>query len=321
MHAGPGRQRQVHLVLENDDNQVRFLERNMPGYIAQWNDDCHHALHVLATGETGGYYLDYAAQPAAQLGRCLAEGFAYQGECSTYRHGAPRGERSSHLPATAFVTFLQNHDQVGNRACGERLVQLAILPALTAVTAILLLAPSPPLLFMGQEWGSEQPFPFFCDFGPDLAPKVTAGRRQEFARFPEFSDPAAQARIPDPNAQTTFQSAILNWDALADDQSQHWLTLHRKLLTLRHTEIIPRLAGISGGAAHYRLLSERALAIEWRLGDGSHLHLIANLGEAPMQLTEQPTGRLLYATPDEAGTAGDRGVLPAWSVAWYLQET
>jgi malto-oligosyltrehalose trehalohydrolase len=321
VHAGPGRQRQVHLVLENDHNQAHFLERTTPGYTAQWNDDCHHALHVLTTGETGGYYLDYAAQPAAQLGRCLAEGFAYQGECSTYRHGAPRGERSSHLPATAFVTFLQNHDQVGNRACGERLVQLAILPALTAVTAILLLAPSPPLLFMGQEWGSEQPFPFFCDFGPDLAPKVTAGRRQEFARFPEFSDPAAQARIPDPNAQTTFQSAILNWDALADDQSQHWLTLHRKLLTLRHTEIIPRLAGISGGAAHYRLLSERALAIEWRLGDGSHLHLIANLGEAPMQLTEQPTGRLLYATPDEAGTAGDRGVLPAWSVAWYLQET
>ena len=191
----------------------------------------------------------------------------------------------------------------------------------TAVTAILLLAPSPPLLFMGQEWGSEQPFPFFCDFGPDLGPKVTAGRRREFARFPEFSDPAAQSRIPDPNAQTTFQSAILNWAALADDRSQYWLTLHRRLLTLRQAEIIPRLAGMSGEAAHYRLLSQRVLAVEWRLGDGSRLRLTANLGEAPAPLPEPPAGRLLYATSEEAGAAGDQGILPAWSVAWHIQET
>src|SRR6185437_7155982 len=137
------------------------------------------------------------------LGRTLAQGFAYQGEHSPFRD-TPRGEPSAHLPPLAFVNFLQNHDQIGNRAFGERLISLAPREALKAATAIQLLAPSPPLLFMGEEVGATTPFLFFCDFAGDLANAVREGRRREFARFPAFASPDARERIPDPLLRETF---------------------------------------------------------------------------------------------------------------------
>ena len=168
--------RHVHLILENDRNQSHYLRRTQHcqprEYTAQWNDDIHHVLHVLITGEHDGYYSDYADRPLDRLGRCLVEGFAYQGERSSYRHGQPRGESTAGLPPAAFVSFLQNHDQIGNRAFGERIVKLAESPAIRAAAAILLLAPSPPMLFMGEEFGAETPFLFFCDFENDLAEAV-----------------------------------------------------------------------------------------------------------------------------------------------------
>ncbi len=122
VHAGIGRERHVHLILENDANKARYLEQGL--YVAQWNDDIHHALHVLVTGERDGYYMDYADDPVRHLGRCLAEGFAYQGEVSAYREHAARGETSTDLPPQAFVSFLQSHDQAGNRAFGERITHI-----------------------------------------------------------------------------------------------------------------------------------------------------------------------------------------------------
>ena len=203
--------RHVHLVLENDANQARFLGEG--GYDAQWNDDVHHACHVLATGETDGYYVAYADAPARHLARALAEGFAYQGEESPFSR-EPRGEPSAHLPPGCFVDFLQNHDQVGNRAHGERLVSLSQESALRCLSAILLLAPSPPLLFMGEEWGCRQPFLFFCDFHDELAKAVREGRRKEFARFPEFRDPAARARHPHPPRRRYVLRVLQNVDSL-----------------------------------------------------------------------------------------------------------
>ena len=151
VREGPGTERRVHLVLENDDNAARFLPRGADGLpvaaTAQWNDDIHHVLHVLATGETDGYYADFAEDPARALLRCLTEGLVFQGDPSPYRGGEPRGEPSGHLPPAAFVSFAQNHDQVGNRAFGERLGELAPEEAVRAVETVLLLAPSPPLLF------------------------------------------------------------------------------------------------------------------------------------------------------------------------------
>ncbi|HBG50694.1 MAG TPA: malto-oligosyltrehalose trehalohydrolase, partial [Gammaproteobacteria bacterium] len=140
-----GEDRHIHLVLENDANQARFLTRAAAGqpvhYTAQWNDDFHHAAHVLATGDGAGYYRDFVDQPLHQLTRCLSEGFAYQGDPSPFRNGERRGEPSAHLPPLCFVNFLQNHDQIGNRALGERLTQLAPPHRVRALTEILLLAP------------------------------------------------------------------------------------------------------------------------------------------------------------------------------------
>lgn len=317
-----GGSRHVHLVLENDRNAVRYLDRDergvAPHYAAQWNDDIHHALHVLLTGETGGYYGDYADRPIRHLGRCLCEGFAYQGESSPYRGGRERGESSRHLPLTAFVGFLQNHDQIGNRAFGERITELAPEAALKAATAVLLLAPSPPLLFMGQEWGSRRPFAFFCDFEPDLAEKVTEGRRREFARFPQFADPKARARIPDPAAPATFENAVLNWETAVTQEGGRWLALHRDLLALRRKEIVPRLTGLRGGSAQFHIIGERALLARWRLGDGSLLQLLANLGPDPIDRIDWPQGRIVFAVPESLDAAPD--ALPAWSAVWLVQD-
>lgn len=314
---GPGASRQIHLVLENDHNAAQYLTRDAAGqprwFTAQWNDDIHHAFHVLGTGERGGYYEDYADQPARHLGRCLTEGFAYQGEPSRYRDGAARGEVARGLPATAFVAFLQNHDQIGNRALGERITGLAPEAAVRAVTAILLLAPSPPLLFMGQEWGASQPFLFFCDFGPELAAAVTAGRRQEFARFPEFSDENARARIPDPNDDQTFARSRL--DHPRTEAAGRWRWFHRELLRLRAAAIVPRLRHAPAGEAAFEILGERALRAGWRLDGGARLSLLANLDAQPLGQVAPPPGRLLHATP---ATGEFDGTLAGWSALWFL---
>jgi maltooligosyltrehalose trehalohydrolase len=329
VRTGPGRARGVHLVLENDHNAAHYLARCEDGssrwYVAQWNDDFHHAAHLLATGESDGYYVDYKDRPAAQLARCLAEGFAYQGELSQFRNGASRGEPSAGLPPTAFVNLLQNHDQVGNRALGERIGELASPEALRAVTAVLLLAPSPPLLFMGQELMAETPFLFFCDFGEDLALSVTEGRRREFAHFERFSDQRAQESIPDPNDPKTFLRSKLDWGAL--DQTHHagWHRFHRDLLALRRREVVPRLAGTQGGAS-FDLLSgcrgKRCIRVSWRLGDGARLTLTANLDDTEhsiAQSLQNVLGILVYQEPDSVGSALAEGRLPPWSVAWHLK--
>jgi maltooligosyltrehalose trehalohydrolase len=326
VNAGPGRERHVHLVLENDDNAARYLEHNPDGtprwYQAQWNDDAHHALHLLTTGERDGYYADYADRPARHLARCLAEGFAYQGEPSEFRDGERRGEPSAGLPPTAFVNLLQNHDQVGNRAFGERIGELACPEALRAATAVLLLAPAPPLLFMGQEWMAKSPFLYFCDFEGELAEAVSAGRRREFARFERFADPAARERIPDPNDAETFQRSKLDWQSLEEQVHRLWRQFHRSLLMLRRERIVPRLAGIRGGSAEYDTIEERGVSVRWQLGDGSRLHLLANLTGAPLDLgaAGHPAGECLHAEPAAALELLTQGRLPPWSAVWHLQQ-
>lgn len=320
-HFAPDRH--VHLVLENDDNAARRLARDADGrplyYTAQWNDDIHHALHVLLAGEREGYYADYADRPARHLGRCLASGFAYQGEPSKHRDGAQRGEPSAALPPSAFVGFLQNHDQVGNRAFGERIGLLAPLRAVRAAVHVLLLSPSPPLLFMGEEWGAEEPFYFFCDFEGELADAVRNGRRSEFSRFPAFADPASRERIPDPCDPETFQSSVLDWDALAREPHRSMLAYYRRLLALRRREIVPRLAHTSS-SGRFELLSSAALRVEWPLAGGGRLVLRANLSDEPVAVARsRAAGRSLAATPDDLASALAAGVLPAWSAGSWLE--
>ena len=314
LQEGPGRNRHVHLVLENESNDASYMRSGL--YRAQWNDDFHNALHVALTGETSGYYGGYSDAPMRHLARCLGEGFAYQGEPSQYRDGEKRGELSADLSPTSFVSFLQNHDQVGNRAFGERISALASPEAVRAAAAIYLLSPQIPMLFMGEEWAAKEPFLFFCDFEDDLAPLVTEGRREEFASFPEFADPETRERIPDPGDGGTFEKSVLDWNGAGEHRN--WLEFYKELLRLRCEEIIPRLKSMPGGETAYRLVGERGLRAQWSLGDGSLLTLMANLGDEPLAGFEQATGRLIYATE---GATEDERELPAWSVAWYLKES
>lgn len=304
---GPGRERRVHLVLENDRNESHYLERaagHAPDCAtAQWNDDLHHALHVLVAREVDGYYADYADAPVERLARALAEGFVYQGEASAFRGGAPRGEPSRHLPPAAFISFLQTHDQVGNRAYGERLDRLSDPAMLDAALACLLLAPQTPMLFMGEEFAASTPFLFFCDFGPDLAEAVSRGRREEFAQFAAFSDPVARARIPDPGDPASFERSKLAW--FERDAPPHGtrLALVRKLLALRRRHLVPHLAGMTRGATY--VVVNGAPHVEWTLGDGARWHLAVNLSRHDASLSEAPRGETVYS----AGTFPEYGAL------------
>ena len=312
----------IHLVLENDHNAAHYLRpehrrqddrARTALYNAQWNDDIHHALHALLTGEKDAYYSDYADNPAEHLGRCLAEGFSYQGQPSQYRKGEVRGEPSRDLPPTSFVSFLQNHDQVGNRAFGDRIGRLTAPAAIKAAMAILLLAPSPPLLFMGEEFAAATPFLFFCDFGPDLAAKVSAGRRAE---FPQFMI-AGESEIPDPNRKETFLRSKLDWASAAASPHRNWRDFYRTLLALRRSEIVPRIKDVRSDRTQYEVLGPGAVSVRWQFAGGRNLDLRANLGTTMLCL-EKPQGRVLYSTAldDERILAGE---VPPYSASWFTK--
>ncbi|MFJ3484946.1 malto-oligosyltrehalose trehalohydrolase [Pseudomonas sp. NPDC090202] len=299
--------RHVWLMLENEFNEARRMQQ---GFDAQWNDDGHNTLHVLLTGETDAYYTDFAEQPTHKLARLLSEGFVYQGEAT--RHGHARGEPSAHLPPSAFVLFLQNHDQIGNRALGERLVQLCPPQALRAATALLLLSPMIPLLFMGDEWGASEPFLFFTDFHDELADAVREGRRGEFADFAAFADPEQRERIPDPNALSTFDASRPAFDALlleTDKGQDHrsWLALYRELLRLRHAHITPRLPGAKALGAE--VLADKAVTARWQLGDGSTLRIDLNLSAHHVRVDEYHVQQVVHESTAKSAELSRHGNL------------
>ena len=175
------------------------------------------------------------------------------------------------------------------------------------LSAIQLLAPSPPLLFMGEEWGCRQPFLFFCDFSGQLGEAVRKGRRDEFARFAAFSDPSSRQRIPDPLAESTFKRSTLRWKDCENTSGSAWMAHYSALLELRAREIAPRLAGVRPG--RYRMLGARAFEVVWPLGD-SELTLIANCDSEPIVIDRVPQGRTLWASTDEPGAP--------WAATWWL---
>ena len=270
--------RHIHLVLENDDNAVRFLapleDPPQGRYRAQWNDDYHHAWHAWLTGESFGYYGDYR-DSTRHIARAMAEGFAYQGEPSPHRGGTKRGETSKELSPLAFVDFLQNHDQIGNRALGERLTSLAAPAMVEAALTILLLSPAPPLLFMGEEWGSRRPFPFFCDFEGDLANAVREGRKREFTEA--YADDSVE--VPDPLVEKTIQSAKLDWDAAQNGPGAERLALITALLRARRAHVLPLLRDLTPGAAT-ATFDGTLLQAEWRTPKTA-LRLAATFSPAP----------------------------------------
>lgn len=296
--------RHIHLVLENDDNRASlldpFADPPVGKYRAQWNDDYHHAWHVLLTSEKFGYYQDYQP-PLPYLVRALESGFAYQGEPSTHRDNALRGEPSGNLSPAAFVNFIQNHDQIGNRALGDRLA--AHPAAIEAALAITLLAPMPPMMFMGEEWGATTPFPFFCDFQGDLAQAVRDGRRREFKKaYEAFGD-----EIPDPLAQASFISAKLNWQDLQKPDGQRRHDLMRRLLAVRRQHIVPHLRAASFEEASFE--PDGVLFASWTLGDRL-LTLTANLSSEPSAKETPRGGHMIWGEP---------GVFAPWGVCWTME--
>ncbi|CAN5200584.1 malto-oligosyltrehalose trehalohydrolase [soil metagenome] len=282
-----GADRIVYLVLENEDNSATHLESV---FDAQWNDDAHNVLHVLLTGEQFGYYEDYAHEAATRLARVLGEGFAYQGEPAGHRDNRPRGEPSGHLPSTSFVMFLQNHDPIGNRALGERLATLVEPKALRAATALLLLGPQIPMMFMGEEYGATSPFLFFTSHAEPLADAVREGRRSEFAKFPAFADEAGRHRIPDPNAESTFDDSIALPLSPAAPRAasiglpgfSEWV---RALLHIRRNALVARLDGIR--TVHTRVVGTGAVHAHWQFADGTDYVIWVNLDAEPVRI--EPT--------------------------------
>jgi maltooligosyltrehalose trehalohydrolase len=303
--------RRVHLILENENNDAGLLHN---GYDAQWSDDGHNALHVLLTGERESYYADYSDHPARKLARCLSEGFAYQGELSPTKQ-KPRGTVSSQLPPNSFVLFLQNHDQVGNRARGERLIRLCSPQALRAAVALMLLSPQIPMLFMGEEFGAQQPFLYFTDFSDELADAVREGRRREFAAFAAFSYEAARQQIPDPNAESSYRDSCLPADPQSLVQAD-WLSYYRKLLQLRHAEITPELAGAYSTGAF--AISPLAVIATWILGRGSQLWIGLNLGNERVGVSP-PGGICVFDGYGALGAPAAPYVLPPYCCRAYLE--
>lgn len=281
--------RHVHLILENENNDAGLLR---DGFTAQWNDDGHNVLHVMLTGETEGYYEMFAEQPTRILARVLHEGFAYQGEVNPYS-GKKRGMPSGDLPAPKFILFLQNHDQTGNRALGERLITLASPEALHAAYALLLLSPMVPMLFMGEEWGCRSPFLFFCDFHDELADAVREGRRKEFAKFSTFQDPEKRKTIPDPNALSTYDRSRPDRDERSTLDGRIWLDRTRSLLALRQRWLAPYLA--QAHSLNATVIGDKSVLARWKLDNGAILTIALNLSDHETCRISEP-GKLLYSS-------------------------
>ena len=313
IREGVDPERTTWLVMEHEDNAARFLRRgpSQAGFDAQWADDFHHCMHVLLTGETASYYVDYD-HPTERLARVLSEGFAYQGEHSQLR-GRPRGEPSKGLPTSCFVMHLQNHDQIGNRARGERLAALTSKEKLRAATALLLLSPFIPLMFMGDEWATESPFLYFTDHNDELAELVRQGRAKEFG-IGVAEDPAEaneKGAIPDPNAPETFEASRVKQTDPAMRE------LYQQLLRLRRERVMP---GIPGAASlGCDVLGEGAGHARWRLGNGAELSLLLNIGNAEAAAHE-PVGEFLHESLPGAAEALRGGKLPAASLVAFLGE-
>jgi maltooligosyltrehalose trehalohydrolase len=302
-------ERPLHLVLENDANDATLLERDAAqrptAYTAQWNDDFHHALYVLLTGETRGHYADYA-EPGPHLLRTLLEGFAYQGETSAHR-GAARGSRSAELPLEAFVNFLQNHDQIGNRPDAARSWQLLEPSRQLAAETLLALLPTPILMFMGDEFHAPSGFPFFCDFAGELGRAVIEGRQAEFASIWHDVEHSA----PVPTSEAARAAAVLDWSVLAREPHRGAFERARQHLAIRRRELQARLPA---RAAAGKLLGPAMLLVYWTLADGAKLRLAANLAAAPYLAAQASPGRRLLATADFDG-----GLWPPWYVEWSLE--
>ncbi len=296
--------RPLWLVAESDLTDPRVImpaEAGGFGVDAQWADDVHHAIHAALTGERDGYYADFGPVPTLASG--LGRGFVFKGQHSPHRRRR-HGREPVGLPGWRFVAATQNHDQVGNRALGERLVHLTDERRARVAAGLLLLAPFVPMLFQGEEWGASAPFQYFTDFAdPELGAAVRAGRRQEFAAF------ELPAEVPDPQDPATFARSRLDWDELGEAPHAGLLDWYRRLIALRraHSEL---------GAGW--------LDPVWSVSHDEHRFLVvrrppftiaANLRDTEQWVPWVEPGEIVLASAEGMEPVDERLLMPAWSLA------
>ncbi len=310
VHASCPKERNVLLIAEDDRNQaqlVRPTDQEGYGLDGVWADDFHHQMRRLLAGDNEGYFQDFSGN-TEDLAKTIRQGWFYTGQNSIFRK-RPQGTSTRGIPRNQFVHCIQNHDQVGNRAMGDRLHFKVDLASVRAVSALLLLSPATPLLFMGQEWGAGTPFCYFTDHPEPLGKAVTKGRRDEFRHFKAFSEPEATRSIPDPQALSTFTSSKLNWQERHLQPHAGMLDLYRDLIKLRKTE--PALKGSLNTSVEVDALDKNILALKRATARNSALLVVACLqGQGKTILgthsvTQPPEGKcwnLLWTTEDSQFT-------------------
>lgn len=291
--AVPGRH--VHLIVEDDQRRQELIRYRPPQapvlYTASWNDDFHHAIHTIVTGETGGYYRPYADAPWRKLAETLANGFPVD---------RPATEETAPAVPMARVAFLQNHDQVGNRAKGERLTTLVTDPVMEVLTALLLLSPQTPLLFMGDDYGETRPFFYFADYAGELAEAIRKGRLKEAENFGWSRDGAAES-LPDPIDIATCQASKLDWSRAQTPTGHRHRSRLRELTALRRKFVVPLAGRLEDFVIHP--VVEGVMAVDWLFPDGT-LQIRMNLSQAP-----EPVPRPADTTIWSIGWRSDEGVL------------
>jgi maltooligosyltrehalose trehalohydrolase len=307
-------ERKVLLIAEDDRNLAKLIQpvdQGGYGLDGVWADDFHHQIRRMLAGDDDGYFQDFTGD-TEDLAQTIRQGWFYTGQKSAFRK-TPRGTPTTGIPPQKFVHCIQNHDQVGNRALGDRLNATLDPAAFRAVSALLLLSPATPLIFMGQEWGASAPFCYFTDHPEALGKSVTEGRRNEFRHFKAFSDPESRKTIPDPQALSTFLNCKLNWDESNREPHAGTLRLYRELLKLRNTE--PALQSSENSFFEVRALDANTLALKRQTSHRNSLLVVACLKNSgrvdsgPSPVMRPPDGcqwRLLLTTEDAAFTSSSR---------------
>ena len=308
VHAFAG-DREVHLILEDEENVsarlMRAADGSVPGFTAQWNHDMTHLLSAAMGNLCPDR--DSNAEETGNTARMLAEGYVLAPSAKNH----PEDVRCK-VPPTAYIAFLQTHDLIGNRIAAERLDRLTSHDALRAVTAILLLLPQTPMLFMGQEWAASNPFPFFCDYHGELSEKIRNGRCEFLERLHNTKE--LQASL-DPGAESTFRIAQLDWMELAQDWHAAELRWFQQMLAVRREELAPVMRGLKDRCGHPSVLGPGAFAVRWHLSESCSLHLAANLCGQHTAGFAPAAGKVLWL--EGMQTAEDQ--LGPWCVRWTLE--
>jgi maltooligosyltrehalose trehalohydrolase len=296
--------RPLFLIAESDLNDPRIVrERDRGGYgiDAQWSDDFHHALHTVVTAERAGYYADFGS--LSQLAKSVRQAYVHDGEYSPFR-GRRHGRPPAGLAASRFLAYLQNHDQVGNRATGERTSMLVGTGMSKVAAALVLLGPSVPMLFQGEEWGAGTPFLYFTDHqDPKLGRAVSEGRRREFAAFGWAPDD-----VPDPQSPDTFERSKLDWDEVGAGVHRDLLDWHRRLIALRRSE-----PALSSGT--FENLSVRCDEDQrWLVVDRGDLSIVCNFADRPRSVPGVGGEVVLASAPPTTAAGTGAVTVPPESV-------